>query len=103
MSAGWLLAIPAAVAVLGFVVWFFGIGAPKASPCGVVGCEDTAVIALRFRDMPGHVHVCRAHEAIDREFADVTESADLPCPWPCTREPIHTSIPTLLDPTEGDT
>lgn len=53
--------------------------------CDVVDCDTApALVALRFRGQPGHSHVCKVHERIDREHADVTASAALTvngCPW----------------------
>lgn len=64
-------------------------------------CTVPALTALAFRDQPGHVHVCRVHERIDREHADVVASAALvagqPCPWRCEPiGPIGTFTSTLL-------
>lgn len=69
----------------------------RSFACSVTGCDADAVTALRFRDQPGHVHVCRADEAINREWAEVVESAPMPCPWLCSPEVFMTAVPTLIE------
>lgn len=66
--------------------------------CDAEGCTADAVVALMFRGMPGHVHVCARHEAIDREWGDVVASAPMPCPEGCADNPLPTyrEVPTLL-------
>lgn len=68
--------------------------------CSVDGCHTTAVSWLRFAGMGEqlHVHVCAAHEAEDREYADVIESGPMPCPerLACGPSLFHAQ-PPLLD------
>lgn len=69
--------------------------------CDVTNCFVPAVVVLKFRGQPGHVHVCGPHEGIDREHADVVASAPLVaaqrCPWRCEGiGPIGDAIPTPL-------
>ena len=72
--------------------------------CDWSDCTVPALTALTFRAQPGHVHVCKVHESIDREHADVTRSAGLTvagCPWCAGGKPsaaaiIGTAIPTPL-------
>lgn len=53
-------------------------------PCDVHGCTRDAIEVLKFREQPGHVHVCGPCGAEDREFCDVSWPGPLPCPWPET-------------------
>jgi hypothetical protein len=69
--------------------------------CDVQDCSATAAVALRFKGQTGHVHVCRVHEAIDREWCEVVESASLPCPWPCSTVVLFVAAPTALSPLES--
>lgn len=71
--------------------------------CGAEGCDALATVALRFRDQIGHVHVCPADEALDREWCDVIESHPMPCPWLCSEEPIGSAIPTILNTSQRRT
>lgn len=69
--------------------------------CDVRDCTVPALVVLRFRAQPGHVHVCHVHERIDREHADVVASERLvaaqPCPWRCEAiGPIGDAMPTPL-------
>lgn len=50
--------------------------------CSVDGCDQPATTWLRFTGMGDqlHAHVCPPHEALDREYCDITESGTLPCP-----------------------
>jgi len=50
-------------------------------PCSDHGCTQRAMVAMAFRNQPGHVHECAQHEAELREWCDVTEVAPLPCPF----------------------
>lgn len=66
--------------------------------CTAEGCTNDAVTVLAFRDQFGHVHVCSDDEAIDREWCEVTQSAQITdgvCPWPCS-PPLYTAEPTRL-------
>lgn len=66
--------------------------------CDADGCTVDAVTVLAFRGMPGHVHVCATHEAVDREWGDVVASAPMPCPVGCERtaHAVYHATPTLL-------
>lgn len=66
--------------------------------CDSHGCGADAVAVLAFRGMPGHVHVCAGHEAVDREWADVIASSPMPCPAGCaeTALPQYCATPPLL-------
>ncbi|MFJ4174003.1 hypothetical protein [Microbacterium sp. NPDC089696] len=66
-------------------------------PCDVVGCTASAVVVLAFRGTPGHTHVCRPHELIDREYGDVVASGPLPCPG-CAMGalPMYVATPPTL-------
>lgn len=68
---------------------------------GAGECASVATAMLRFRGQPGHVHVCPTHEGLDREYADVVDSAPMPmsvCPVVGCAEVgrIGAGIPTLL-------
>lgn len=71
-------------------------------PCSWEDCPRRAVVAMRFRNQPGHVHECHAHAAELREWCDVTESAPLPCPFPHGDGTTWTDDPTPLDPGAPD-
>lgn len=68
--------------------------------CTVIGCDQDAVTVLWFLGQVGHVHVCAAHEAADREWCDVVSSASITtdtCPARvCSPEPVHVSTPREL-------
>lgn len=72
--------------------------------CDWDDCTVVALEALAFRSQLGHVHVCRVHERVDREHADVVRSAPLTvegCPWCAGGKPdpsavLGTATPTLL-------
>lgn len=67
--------------------------------CSVTDCTNDAVAWLRFAGMGDllHVHVCPPHEMIDREFADVIDSGELPCPdrLHCA-DPVGIATPPLI-------
>lgn len=67
--------------------------------CSWEGCDQPAAEALVIRGQAGHVHDCRAHSAVLREWCDVQRSAEIAqgvCPFPCSAAPIHVSTPTPL-------
>jgi hypothetical protein len=64
--------------------------------CSWGDCEREATTALMFAGQAGHVHDCGPHTAIVREWSDVVESAPMPCPWACSREPIRVEKPRDL-------
>jgi hypothetical protein len=70
--------------------------------CSSDGCDQPAVAWMRFADMGEllHVHVCPVHEMIDREWCDVIESGELPCPprLLCTADALFVRQPPLLIP-----
>lgn len=66
--------------------------------CDADDCTADAVTVLAFAGMPGHVHVCARHEAIDREWGAVVASAPMPCPAGCAEAalPQYHATPPLL-------
>lgn len=50
-------------------------------PCCWDGCDQPASYAVTFAGQAGHVHDCAAHVAVLREWSDVAEIVNLPCPW----------------------
>lgn len=53
----------------------------RPDQCSWSGCTKTAAYAIRFHGQYGHVHECSEHQAVLREWADVSSIVPLPCPW----------------------
>lgn len=79
-----------------------GMDPAEGWPCSWEDCPKRAVIAMRFRNQPGHVHECHAHAAELREWCDVIETAPLPCPFDHGDGITWTDDPTPLDDADCD-
>lgn len=65
-------------------------------PCSWEDCTAWAVVVMTFRDQVGHVHECPQHEALLREWSDVTAAVPLPCPFPHGDGRTWTDVPHEL-------